>query len=140
MNSQLEVHFKCNFNNFRFFWMKTQTCKTNAENYPFWQSSCLCQDIYKASKIVITRLKCGKNMDLLTIEILTITCGDCLESCLKCNIILSGIADENEFLNSMNIWGESFSGKNHDFWIWCKKYIASMLMWFHNWICNLRMA
>ena len=42
-------------------------------------------------------------MDLLTIEILTITCGDWLESCLKRNIIFSEINDENELLNSMNI-------------------------------------
>ena len=26
MNSQVDVHFKCNFNNSWFFWMKTQTC------------------------------------------------------------------------------------------------------------------
>lgn len=42
-------------------------------------------------------------MDLLTIEILTITCGDCLKPYLKYNIKFFEITDENEFLNSMNI-------------------------------------
>ena len=76
--------------------MKTQTCKSNADNHPFQVMSRLCQMIYKASKIVINCLKCGKNMDLLTIEILTITQDSWLKFILRCSDFLIGIVNEAE--------------------------------------------
>ena len=71
--------------------------------------------IYKGTEIVINFRKCGKNMDLLTIEILTITLNVWLEFGLGFFDFILSIFDVGLSLLLRIVDGNLFLAKNDDF-------------------------
>ena len=88
--------------------------------------------IYELGKISVEGMKYGKNMDLLAIEILTITDDLEVESDFRIYCLSLIFFGDVLFLLWKIDSGELILAENCDFWILCKKYIASILMWFHN--------
>ena len=71
--------------------------------------------IYKGGEIVINFRKCGKNMDLLTIEILTITLNVWLEFDLGFDDFILAIFDVGASLLLRTASENLFLTKNDDF-------------------------